>query len=31
MLKTFNIRVKGVLQLSNLKIDPRDVKHIDEY
>ena len=30
-METFNIRVKGVLRLSNLKIDPKDVKHIDEY
>ena len=31
VVETFNIRVKGVLCLSNLKIDQKDVKHIDEY
>ena len=31
VIKTSNIRVKGVLQLNNLKIYSRDMKHIDEY
>ena len=31
VIKAFNIRVKGVLHLSNLKMYSRDVKHIDEY
>ena len=31
VIETFDIRIKGVLRLSNLKINPKDVKHIDEY
>ena len=31
VIKTFDIRVKGVLHLSKLKIDSRDLKHIDQY